>query len=222
MAKNLTPPDPERFNLTSFADLLPAREQILGEDPGSFKVFHDGMVQSLAPLTPYECVIAENLISIEWELFQHRRMRDAAVRKSIRNAICDAAIAREKKAYQADMEEAWEKHVEAGGTEDDWQDWYEWDDPLLGEKESARTAGLELARKAVSTDPKDYAAACAEIEAMGLTVIELMGEAYQTRNWPVKAHEDKLLELERRRREVKRDFDAPQNARPFEGEVIEG
>ncbi|WP_223428985.1 hypothetical protein [Tateyamaria pelophila] len=194
----------------------------MGEDPGSFEVFHDGMVQSLAPLTPYECVIAENLISIEWEIFQHRRMRDAAVRKSIRNAICAAAIARGKKAYETTQQEAWDEHVEAGGTEDDWQDWYEWDDPFLGEKETSRNAGLELARKAVSTDPEDYAAACAEIEAMGLTFIDLMGEAYQPRNWQVKEHEDKLKELERRRREVKRDFDGLQNARPFEGEVIEG
>ena len=83
MPKNLTLPDPTRFGLERFADLLPARDHITGEDPGSFDGFHEGLMQSLAPLTPYEGVIAENLIAIEWELVQHRRMRDVGLRAII-------------------------------------------------------------------------------------------------------------------------------------------
>jgi len=40
-------------------------------------MFHAGLTQSLAPATPYEAVLAESLISIEWELLQHRRMHEA-------------------------------------------------------------------------------------------------------------------------------------------------
>ena len=90
--KKETLPDPQRFNLDSFAAILPRREAIVGEDPRSWEAFQASMRQSLNPGTPYEAVIAENLISIEWELLQHRRMRDAVLRKTIRSAIRDAVV----------------------------------------------------------------------------------------------------------------------------------
>ena len=61
MTTDLTPPDPARFSLTSFADLPPSRAPIIGEDPGSFEGFHAGMMQSLLPVTPYESVHAAKL-----------------------------------------------------------------------------------------------------------------------------------------------------------------
>ena len=105
MPNEHTPLAPTRFNLTSFAELLPARDHIIGEDPGSFDGFHGGMMQSLAPVTPYEGVIAENLIAIEWELLQHRRMRDAGLRQIIRKAICDAVVAEQEADIAAEVAE---------------------------------------------------------------------------------------------------------------------
>ena len=49
-----------------------------------------------------------------------------------------------------------------------------------------------------------------------------MGEAYRSYEHSVTRHEDKMPELERRRREVMRDFEALRKARPVEAEVIEG
>ncbi len=206
---NLT--DPARFNLTSFADLLPVRDHIIGEDPGSFDGFHAGVMHSLAPLTPYEGVIAENLIAIEWELLQHRRMRDASLRKIIRESILAAVVAREKAA----VDETWAMIRKAGGTQIDETKHIAFD------QDGAETMGLELAQKATSRKPAEFAAACEEIDAMGLSVVELMGDAYRTDEWSVSKHEGKLQELERRRREVKRDFDGLQKVRPIEVEVIE-
>ena len=57
---------------------------------------------------------------------------------------------------------------------------------------------------------------------MGLDVVELMGEAYRSHEDKVRRHEHKMPELERRRREVMRDYDALQNARPVEAKVING
>lgn len=51
--------------------------------------------------------------------------------------------------------------------------------------------------------------------------VEIMGEAYRSRDWSVTHHDQKLRELEGRRREVKRDFDALQRARLVEATVIE-
>jgi len=216
MTTHLTPPDPSRFSLTSFAELLPARDHILGEDPGSFDGFRGGMMQSLVPVTPYEGVIAENLVAIEWELLQHRRMRDAGLRTIMRNHIREAVVARDRVDYEAELDEAWEKHQAAGGTDDDWEWPYEFDE------EATEKHGDALARRVDPANAEEFAAACAEIEAMGLDALELMGEAYRASSRSISMHENKLQELERRRREVKRDFDALQKTRPAPPETIEG
>jgi hypothetical protein len=65
------------FGLASFADILPKREALIGEDPDAFDDFHAAMMETLGPTTPYECVIAEKLIDIEWETVQRRHMRQA-------------------------------------------------------------------------------------------------------------------------------------------------
>ncbi len=216
MPNDLTPPDPTRFGLASFADLLPAREHIVGEDLGSFDGFHDGMMRSLAPITPYECVIAENLIAIEWEIVQHRRMRDVGLRQNIREAIQSAVINRQEYLHETEMETAWEKHVAKGGDEDDWEDPFDFDEDAAG------VEGEDLAKRTVSQDLNTREQAYAEIRELGLEPVELMGEAYRSYESPITNHEKKLPELERRRREVKRDFDMLQRARPLEAEVIEG
>lgn len=216
MPKKLKPLEPARFGLARFADLLPARDHIVGEDAGSFDGFREEMTRTLAPFTPYESVIAENLISIEWELIQHRRMRDTGLRSIIRDAILKAVVARERAAYDAEMEEEWDIHEAAGGTR------WEWDPAPFHGSDAAEEVGRVLAAQAVSGDPAERTAANAEIEAMGLEVVELMGEAYRTSSAQVRHHENKSLELERRRREVKRDFDDLQKNRPVEAEVIEG
>ena len=216
MPSDVKPPEPAHFNLTSFADLLADRAPIIGEDPGSFEEFREGMMQSLRPMTPYEGVIAENLITIEWELLQHRRMRDAGLRKLIKESIQDAVVKREKAAYEEALDDAWEKHAQAGGTNDDWEEPFDFD------KDTANAAGKALAKKAVSRNLKISKAACTEIEEMGLDALEVMGNAYRSAAPLVAHHEEKLQELERRRREVKRDFDALQSARPVEGKVITG
>ena len=216
MTTDLTPPDPARFDLASFADLLPSRAPIIGEDPGSFDGFHNGMMQSLLPMTPYEGVIAENLIAIEWELLQHRRMRDAGLRSVVRNHVSKAVVKREEAAHDAKLDEAWDAHKAEGGTEDDWEN------PFAFDREAAQAAGQTLAQNAVSRDPDTFHAACAEIEGMGLDVVELMSEAYVGYKTAVTKHEDKLPELERRRREVMRDFEALQKTRPVAGKIIEG
>lgn len=216
MPNDLTPSDPTRFNLNSFADLLPVREHIIGEDLGLFDGFHDGMMRSLTPVTPYEGVIAENLIAIEWEMVQHRRIRDASLRRIIKEAIHQAVVAREEAAHEDALDQAYDKFIEAGGLEEDWAETVAFDEA------AAEATGHALAKRAVSRDPAEFTAACDEIEAMGLDVIDLMGEAYRSTGTGVRSHDNKLQELERRRREVKRDFDALQKARPVEAEVIEG
>ena len=215
MTTNLKLPAPSRFDLQSFADLLPDRAPIIGEGHLSFEGFHTGMMQSLLPMTPYEGVIAENLIAIEWELLQHRRMRDASLRQLLRDQVTKAVVAREEEAFEEKLDDAWDQHMAKGGSEDDWKE------PFTFDEEAASKAGQALAKKAVSQDRDVFQSACAEIEDMGLDVVELMGEAYRTHDPSVIRHEHRLPALERRRREVMRDYEALQKARPLDLEVAE-
>ena len=216
MSKDISLPDPERFGISSFAEILTPRVAIVGEEPGSFDVFHEMMMQDLAPLTPYECVIAENLIAIEWELLQLRRMRDARLRQAIGEIITDAIVKLLKAAHASKCDEAWSEHVKAGGSEQDWREPFEFDE------DAARVAGEDLAARAVSRDHKVQTAAYAEIMELGREPVQLMAFAYSRWMNLYARHDAKFQELERRRREVKRDFDGLQKARPLEVEVIKG
>jgi hypothetical protein len=206
MSRDLTPPDPKRFGFASFADLLPKRAPILGEEPEGFEAFRDGLRGALAPLTAYECVLAENLIAIEWELLQQRRMRDASLRQTLRVSIAEAVVAVEQS-----------RQGKTARAVDD---------------VAARAKAEALAERAVSNDPEVQAAAQAELVELGLLPIELMSGAYGKPHGPAQRHDDKVQELERRRRQVKQDYDALQRARPIdaragradvdEAEVVEG
>jgi hypothetical protein len=213
MPKDLTSPSPERFGMTSFADLLPARDPILGEDPGSFRGFHQGLMQSLTPFTPYECAVAENLVAIEWELLQHRRMRDANLRKVIHQSVSDAVVAREQDRHEVALDAAFDKFIAAGGDENAWKE------PFTFDKAAAQKMAEGIAARTVSHDPDLQAKASAEVVALGLQPVELMSAAYLTWNAPAAKHDDKIQALERRRREVKRDYDALQKARPVKAHV---
>lgn len=216
MSNDLSFPSPERFGLSSFADILPKRGPITGEDPGSFTGFHEGMIRALTPFTPYECVIAENLISIEWELIQHRRMRDVSLRAIIQEAVRDAVLVRKQALHFEQLDAAWAEHVEQGGTEDDWVQ------PFYFHKDAAVKLAGDFALRSVSSDPDVQAAVHAEIVEMGLDPVKFMSDAYLEWNSAAATHDAKIQGLERRRREVKRDYDALQKARPLDGEIIEG
>ena len=214
MPQDLPTTLPTAFGLESFSDLLPVRDPIPGEDPGSFEGFRAAMMASLIPGTPYECVIAENLIAIEWELVQHRRMRDSGLRVLIRKAIRQAIVRQKDAEHQSALEASWERHVEAGGSEANWNE-----TPF--DRDAAKMAGEHLAACAMSRDPETQARAYEDVSALGMDPVEIMGEAYRSYEDSVTHHENRLPELEQRRREVKRDFDALQRARPVEATVIE-
>lgn len=197
-------PDPTQFALASFADLLSTRGVIVGEEPGSFDSFHEGMIRSLMPATPYECVISENLIAIEWELLQHQRMRNASLRQITHDAICRAIVAYRQDTYDS-----------ASGAE------FEKAQMALFDKEAAEVEGEDLAKRAISSDRKIQAAAYAEITGLGMDPLQVMSGAYRISDLRVTHHHLEIQQLERRRRDVKREFDALQKVRPLDAQAID-
>lgn len=214
MSKDLTQPTPSDFGLASFADLLSTRPPIPGEVPGGFDAFRDGLLASLTPLTPYECVVAENLVAIEWELFQRRRMREVVLRKELRKSISKAAMDRASAIHDAAFDPGrdahWEALTAAGGGERDWKD------PHPFDRKAAEARIHTLTDGALSNDLREQAAAYQALTEMGVSLADLMGDAYAEAHGPGQRHDAKSQELERRRREVIRDYAAVQKARPID------
>ena len=214
MSKDLTPPDPRDFGLASFADLLSTRPPIPGEVPGGFDAFRAGLLASLTPMTPYECVVAENLVAIEWELFQRRRMREAVLRKNLREAITKTAMRRAEEGHddatEQAIDDAWDAHVAAGGDEEDWENPFPFDRDAARERVDAITEGI------LSNDLDEQSEAHQALTEMGVFLADLMGDAYAEAHGRGQRHDAKTQELERRRREVMRDYAAIQKARPID------
>jgi hypothetical protein len=200
-------PDPKAFTLSTFAALLPGRVPIIGEVPGAFERFHKAMIADLAPGTPYECVIAENLIALEWDMLQHRRMRGVCIREVTRQFVRKAVFDQREAAHKAAVAEAYVAFTAAGGSEADWRP------PSEFNHDAAEIVGQALAGRATAPDRKLHARAYKEIRALGLKPIELMSRAYASVKVRKVWHERQLEDLERRRGEVKRDFDALKLAR---------
>lgn len=226
MSADNTLPDPARFNLSQFSDLLPARDPIIGENPVSYEGLHAGLMHSLAPMTPYECLYAENLIAIEWELLQQRRMHETAIRRSAKEAVEKAVAAQREFEYEAaldeafELDEAFQAEIAAGK-----KSLAQWEEPFDFDEESAKAEGADLAARAVSRDGAVQADAWEEIAALGLDPVTVMSEAYEKEYDRARMrydHDGKVQQLERRRREVKRDFDALQSSRPVQAEIVEG
>ena len=215
MNNKLPTTKPSDFGLTSFVDLISRREPIPGETKMTFNVFHDQLVRTLVPTTAYEAVIAENLVAIEWELMQHRRMRDATLRKVIRTAIGKAVVTRHHTSWEHQLELSHQRWIEAGNHEDDFE-CEEFDVVTAAEQ------GDDLARRLIDTEANIQTEAEAELGALGMDALQVMAEGYRFSGNNVTHHDDKIQELERRRRQVKADLDALQNSRPVEGKVIEG
>lgn len=194
MTTAMTKPDPAQFNLQSFADILSKRSAMAGEDLGAFDDFHDGMIQSLAPTTAYECVIAENLISIEWDLMQHQRMRDDCLQQITRKAISEAVLAFLKELHGTRPKKKWDEVA-------------------------ALAEGAGLADRAISRDRTIQTKAFDEITALGMDPLQLMSQTYRTSGFGVSHHETEIRQLERRRRNVKREYDALQKIRPLSAPV---
>lgn len=65
-------------------DLIPCMHLLPGEIEADLEDLREAFLSELAPTTPYETAIAENIIALEWETHRYRGLRDNLIRSSIR------------------------------------------------------------------------------------------------------------------------------------------
>ena len=55
------------------------------EDPETHRVLRDALFLNLIPATPYEHILAEQLVTLEWKALRHRRLRDSLLMAEYRD-----------------------------------------------------------------------------------------------------------------------------------------
>lgn len=202
-----TPTEAAEYGLASFLDLLPQRTPLLGQCATSYERFKLAHLRDLHPTTALQTTVAENLIANEWDLQQLRRMLDRETAHRLASSIKKAAYLALQQAHEDKQHAEFHKWVSAGNDPDEWEG-----EPF---DESDATAGaLELARQARSTDPDELAKLDAKLSAMEVDVVYLMAQVNIHVSLAAQNLGIQIRNLEKRRREIKAEFDALQKASP--------
>lgn len=175
---------PPKIDLSGLDYLLP------DEDPATFTAFRDALLEELAPRSAYQKCLAMNLVGIEWDIGRNRRLLAAAFRDEFRRqATMIAGRELAGRAYVSsdavgDADEAYDKNYAA---------YY------------AELFANEL------TDRKSKA--LGELAETGVSLSEIVAAAQRYRASAVAYHEDRVAELERRRRALLADYETLKSRR---------
>lgn len=194
-----TAADSGLVTFAEFFDGIAARATIYGEMRDSQRQFRKALMQSLRPVTPYERAVAENLVAIEWEILQKRHMLDAIRRDVIAGLLTTLILTHAEASHEHELDEAWSAFEADGGSEDDW-------DPEPFDKERAARKARDLARDALSNDLEIAMEASRTLRDMGVDAVLVMAEAQLKLGKSVLRIDEDIRILERRRREVNKDY----------------
>ena len=79
---------PKTSTGTAHAELLQhfiPTQLLPDEDPQTYAALRDALLLDLIPGTPYERILAEQLVTLEWEALRHRRLRDSLLMAEFRD-----------------------------------------------------------------------------------------------------------------------------------------
>jgi hypothetical protein len=208
----------QQFGLTSFAELLFEGSDAIGEAEGSFETFHEHLLQSLMPMTAHERVLAENIITVEWEISQLTRAMRASVRRGVEQDIRHHIIHIHQAAYNAEMDKLRKEHQPASDQSFDFNQIlgdqfkvpYEFD-PILAETEAE-----DLIQRLHSKKPEIKKCAHDDLSVTFKHAEDILADQYKRGN-VFQMHSDRIATLEERRRDLKKDYDRLQQFRPIEG-----
>jgi hypothetical protein len=71
------------------SDLIQSTQLFPDEDQTTYDALREMLFSDLTSGTPYEHVIAQNLVDLEWEAMRHRRFRDQLILSEYRDAAAE-------------------------------------------------------------------------------------------------------------------------------------
>lgn len=84
MSKKLTKTSSDTAHAELLQHFLPT-QLLPDEDPETYGALRDALFLNLMPGTPYERILAEQLVTLEWEALRHRRLRDSLLMAEYRD-----------------------------------------------------------------------------------------------------------------------------------------
>lgn len=205
------------IGMFSFAELVAKRPAIFGEDPGGYQMFHASLLRNFAPQDSYELVLADELVQLCWQINQTRHLETTHMRRNIREQIYTAVTENLTDTYDAQWDAEWDAHIEAGRSE------HTFNPSTKRTPDEWAERAEDLAARATSLDTDRANQAHLELSAMGIDASTITYAAFFE---PGTTHRlDRLEErqhtLERRRRELQRDYERLQERRPIEANAVE-
>lgn len=141
-------------------------------------------------------------------------MRRHCLQESVKRSIVAAYLKSAEEIFSQEADDAFQNYLNDGGSPQDWEYEYELDE------EYVKSQGQDFAVAALSKDPKKRRKALKEIDELDIDLEISLGEAYSNQYGTAFKHEEAVKELEKRRREVMRDYEALQRLRPIDVEVV--
>ena len=208
----------QQFGLTSFADLLFEVSDAIGETEGSFETYHEHLLQSLMPMTAHERVLAENLITIEWEISQLTRTMRASVRRGVERDIQSHIINKHQAVYNAEMDKLRKDRQAARGQSLDFDLSYggQFEVPYEFDTLPAQSEAEDLIQRLYSKEPEIKEQAHNDLSVTFKHAEDILADQYKSGE-TFQTHSDRIATLEERRRDLKKDYDSLQQFRPIEG-----
>lgn len=207
-------PAPARFGLKQFSDVLSDPVILAGDETDRFEVFRDEIVRDLAPMTAHEAVHAEQIVNVEWDIQQHRVMRDTHLWRRIRAEAHKTMLTIRHEEYLRDVEEA---RVEFERNQPDPA--YEAPEefvPRPFDEDRARVEADEFASKLVSNDPARRRHAWKVLQGYDYNPMVLKADAWRYLRDLLEHHDQRIRDLLNQRRELMRDLEALRKIRPVD------
>jgi hypothetical protein len=171
------------MDLKHWSDLVARINLTPDENPADFEPLHTALMQDLEPGTPYETMLAENLVALEWEMLRHRRLRDGLLLTAFREQLM-VAISDEPQAMQnPDKRKVLDSQII----------------PLLDQLTDNKLSGRSQLNEL--------------LKPLNSSVTELVASAYSKASEFIANHENRLAQLEGRRRKLMQDFHALKQSR---------
>ena len=209
---------PSDFGLNSFQELIYQPPNKAGDHLDDFDVFRDAMLIDLAPMRPHEAVMAENIIMIEWDIFQILIQKRHIARSAVFDEIINQYV---KLAEQEFYEEERRQRLEDKEQNSDFlasltsYESYDVFDPhdaqiaanqVIAQLKSGKTDKMEKAQVQIKAD-------LSSPETI-LAVVYETGSKYRDLD-------DALSDLERRRRRILKDYKHLQSATAIDVKAAE-
>ncbi|MDG2404135.1 MAG: hypothetical protein P8M25_04000, partial [Paracoccaceae bacterium] len=190
----------------------------IGETDGSFETFHEHLLQSLIPMTAHERVLAENIITVEWEISQLTCAMRASVRRGVEQDIQSQIINKHRGIYNAEMDKLRKEHQAVRGQSFDvnlsFGDQFEV--PYGFDPMPAETEPENLIQRLYSKEPEIRKQANDDLSVTFKHAEDILADQYKNGE-TFQTHSDRIATLEERRRDLKKDYDSLQQFRPIEG-----